>query len=219
MGWYAVITEEMRSLGLSGTDLLVFAVIHGYSQNGEGSYYGSVPYLAKICGTTDRTIQHSLRGLENRGLIERHAAIVDGVMRVSYTAKISPGEKFAPGEKISPNNKDNSVGYINISSTSSINKGAKFQKPTLEEVRDYLAQRRSSVSAEAFYAYYESNGWRVGRNPMKNWKQAIVTWEMRDRENPTPVAPSRQKEGFVTRNKREMEKLLGALPAAEGGSL
>ena len=83
----------------------------------------------------------------------------------------------------------------------------------------YLAQRRSSVSAEAFYAYYESNGWRVGRNPMKNWKQAVITWEVRDREQPTPVAPSRVKEGFVTRNKRNLEQLLEAYPAAEGGNL
>ena len=123
-------------------------------------------------------------------------------------------------DKIAPNNKlYNKVGSINTSS-SPIYKDAKFVKPTLEEVRDYLAQRRSSVSAEAFYAYYESNGWKVGRNPMKNWKQAIITWEVRDRENPTPVAPSRQqKEGFITRNKREMEKLIGALPAVEGGNL
>lgn len=218
MGWFTVITEEMRSLGLSGTDLLVFAVIHGYSQSGEGCYYGSVPFLADICGVSDRTIQRTLRDLEERQLIKRTSAIVGGVIRVTYMSQMSPGDNLTPGDKMTPNNKY-SVGNINITSTVSINKCAKFVKPTIEEVRDYLAQRRSSVSAEAFYAYYESNGWKVGRNPMKNWKQAVITWEVRDREQaPTPAAPSRQKEGFVTRNKRELEKLFGALPAEEGGA-
>lgn len=53
----------------------------------------------------------------------------------------------------------------------------KFQKPTLDEVRQYCQERGSKIDPEAFYAHYESNGWKVGKNPMKNWKMAVVTWE------------------------------------------
>ena len=230
MGWYMVITEEMRALGLKGNDLLVYAVIFGYSQAGEGCYYGSLSHLGEVCGIARRTAIDCLNRLCKDGFIDKHDHISNGVRRVSYAInveKLEGSANSAPGvvqilhgggANSAPNNKIDKVDIINNISPL-INKGAKFQKPTLEEVRSYLAQRRSSVNAEAFYAYYESNGWRVGRNPMKNWKQAVITWEVRDREQPTPAAPSRVKEGFVTRNKRNLEQLLEAYPAAEGGSL
>lgn len=53
----------------------------------------------------------------------------------------------------------------------------RFVKPTLAEVQAYCRERNNNVDPESFVAYYESNGWRVGKNPMKNWKSAIVTWE------------------------------------------
>lgn len=53
----------------------------------------------------------------------------------------------------------------------------RFVKPTLAEVQAYCRERNNNVDPEGFIAYYESNGWRVGKNPMKNWKSAIVTWE------------------------------------------
>ena len=53
----------------------------------------------------------------------------------------------------------------------------KFKKPTLEEVKEYCQERNNSVDAEHFIDYYESNGWKVGKNPMKDFKAAIRTWE------------------------------------------
>lgn len=53
---------------------------------------------------------------------------------------------------------------------------ARFIPPTLEEVKAYIAEKRYTVNAEKFFAFYSSNGWRVGKNPMKSWKQAVVSW-------------------------------------------
>ena len=53
----------------------------------------------------------------------------------------------------------------------------KFKKPTVEEIRLYCQERRNSVDAQRFFDYYESNGWHVGKNPMKDWKASIRTWE------------------------------------------
>lgn len=53
----------------------------------------------------------------------------------------------------------------------------RFVKPTLEEIRAYCQSRQNGVDAERFYDYYESNGWRVGKSPMKDWKAAVRTWE------------------------------------------
>jgi hypothetical protein len=38
----------------------------------------------------------------------------------------------------------------------------------------------SKVDAESFVAFYESKDWMIGKNKMKNWKSAIVTWEKRN---------------------------------------
>lgn len=53
----------------------------------------------------------------------------------------------------------------------------KFKKPTLEELKAYIAENRYTFSAEAFMDYYESNGWKVGRNPMKSWQATCRTWQ------------------------------------------
>jgi len=63
-------------------------------------------------------------------------------------------------------------------------KVSKNLKPTLEEVRQYCAERNRGIDAEKFFNYYESNGWRVGKNTMKNWKAAVHTWE-KNNINPT----------------------------------
>ena len=55
-----------------------------------------------------------------------------------------------------------------------------FIPPTVDEVKEYLDSVGSQVDAESFVAHYESNGWMVGKNKMKSWKAAIVTWEKRD---------------------------------------
>lgn len=56
-----------------------------------------------------------------------------------------------------------------------------FIKPTVDEVRALCKEKGYHFDPEAFIAYYESNGWRVGRNPIKSWQMACVTWERRER--------------------------------------
>ena len=54
----------------------------------------------------------------------------------------------------------------------------RFTPPTIEQVSEYCRARNNQVDAVKFHAYYTSNGWKVGKNPMKNWKAAVVsTWE------------------------------------------
>jgi len=53
----------------------------------------------------------------------------------------------------------------------------RFVAPTVEEVAKYCQERKNGIDAEKFVAYYASIGWLVGRNPMKDWQKAIITWE------------------------------------------
>ena len=63
----------------------------------------------------------------------------------------------------------------------SIDKSKKrFSPPTLEEVKSYCQERSNGVDAEQFIDFYSSKGWMVGKNPMKDWKACVRTWEKRD---------------------------------------
>lgn len=63
----------------------------------------------------------------------------------------------------------------------------RFVKPTIQEVASYAAKLGyTTFNAERFYGYYESNGWKVGRNPMKSWRGAVVNWHQREQEEAKP---------------------------------
>ena len=53
----------------------------------------------------------------------------------------------------------------------------RFNKPTIEDVKAYCQERNKGVDAQKWYDYYSANGWKVGKNPMKDWKAAVRTWE------------------------------------------
>lgn len=55
-------------------------------------------------------------------------------------------------------------------------------RPTLEEIREYVKEKNYTFDSEAFFNFYESNGWKVGKNPMKSWRAACVTWQKRQTE-------------------------------------
>jgi hypothetical protein len=58
--------------------------------------------------------------------------------------------------------------------------GRTFVKPTLVEVQAYCTERGKGVDAQKWFDHYESNGWKVGRNPMRDWKAAVRKWEGND---------------------------------------
>ena len=66
----------------------------------------------------------------------------------------------------------------------------RFAPPTLEEVRAYCEERGNNVDPDRFIDYYTSNGWRVGKNPMKDWKAAVRSWERSD-NSPAPFKEKR----------------------------
>lgn len=58
-----------------------------------------------------------------------------------------------------------------------IQKKQNFQKPTFEEVEAYCKERNNGVDVARWFDYYTANGWKVGKNPMKDWRAAVRTWE------------------------------------------
>lgn len=58
-----------------------------------------------------------------------------------------------------------------------------FVKPTVEEIAAYCKDKNYNVNAQQFFNYYESNGWKIGRNAMKSWQAAVQNWNIRDKAN------------------------------------
>nr|DAO62642.1 MAG TPA: replisome organizer protein [Caudoviricetes sp.] len=88
---------------------------------------------------------------------------------VTQMKQLCNGEKEKEKEK----EKDREID----SSASTTTKRKRFEKPTLSEIKEYCIERNNNVDAQHFYYYYESNGWKVGKNSMKNWQAAVRTWE------------------------------------------
>lgn len=87
--------------------------------------------------------------------------------------------------------KQSNVEYSRVKKQKESPKGEKktasrFSAPTVDEVRAYAQEKGYNVDPEHFVDYYTSNGWRVGRNPMKDWRATVRTWASRDRAQ-TPV--------------------------------
>ena len=71
----------------------------------------------------------------------------------------------------------------------------RFTPPTLEEVTEYCQERRNRVSPQKFLDFYASKGWKVGNQPMKDWKACVRTWEQRDDNvKPLKAVPAAQYE-------------------------
>ena len=75
----------------------------------------------------------------------------------------------------------------------------RFTPPTLEELTAYCKEKGYTFSPQNFISYYESNGWMVGRNKMKDWKSACSTWQSRERKQPQKNAP------FISHNDDGMD--------------
>lgn len=66
-----------------------------------------------------------------------------------------------------------------------------FIIPKIEEIKKYCNERNNKINPLQFYDYYQSNGWMVGRNKMKDWKAAVRTWEQKSKAN-SPPTPYRE---------------------------
>lgn len=76
--------------------------------------------------------------------------------------------------------------YTNEADLEEKPKRKRFIKPTIEEVQAYCQERQNNVNVKRFFEHYNSNGWKVGKSGMKDWKAAVRYWETSD----GPVRPN-----------------------------
>ena len=211
MGWYYVITQEIRE-SFEGKEADVFAVINGFSQEGQGCFYGSLSLLSQFCGIKSKTTtQKILKSLIAKGAIVKGEDLHNGVKFCTY--KVNKNwygiSKIDMGgiSETDTNNIENK--YINNNSLYK-KSSSHFQKPSLDEIRQYCISRGNNVDPEQFFNFYESKGWIIGKSPMKDWRAAVRTWEKREKEiSQRKRSPLTKNESVLEHNLKVMDQMFG----------
>lgn len=107
----------------------------------------------------------------------------------AYLAKYSSNGRRTLDERSPPDSKGREGKGEEGSNPPTPQKGAKkrkrFNPPDVSEVIEYKNARNSQVDPQSFVDFYESKGWLVGHNKMKDWKAAFRNWEQRDKPKTT----------------------------------
>lgn len=176
-------------LGLSGNELIAYALIYGFSQDSETEFKGSAQYVADWCGIARENATKLLKRLVEKGFLNKRDEFINGVKfcRYSCVQNITGCDETSQGGVTKRHGGCDETSHNNYSTYNkeTISKEdisydiskKRFKKPTLEEVEDYIREQGYTVDPAGFYDYYESNGWKVGKNPVKDWKACVRTFQ------------------------------------------
>ncbi|MDW7774577.1 MAG: hypothetical protein SCH71_16975 [Desulfobulbaceae bacterium] len=131
--------------------------------------------LSDRWGWSRGKVQRFLDELEaNKQIIQQKKRITTLITILNYdlyqSANTTDDTTDAQQTDINKNDKNDKEEKKNI-------RGEIFTPPSLEEVRAYCLERNRGIDPEKWYDHYTSNGWKVGKNKMKDWKAAVRTWE------------------------------------------
>lgn len=85
--------------------------------------------------------------------------------------------------KLEPNEKEKE--NVNVKDKEKEIKRKRFTPPTTQEVEEYCLEKGYTVDADRFIDFYESKGWMIGKNQMKDWKAAVRNWNRGQRQGLT----------------------------------
>lgn len=201
--FYTIQGWMVNQLNLQGNELLVYAIIYGFSQDGESEFNGSLKYLSEMTNSNKSTMSRTIEKLIDKGLIIRKKYEINNSICYHYVVDLgglqnATGVANNNGGVAKCNGSYTNNSYSNTISidnnirdniekkdiTKVISKESKrFSKPTIQEIQDYCAERKNGIDAEVFFDFYESKGWKVGTTPMKDWKACIRTWERKENKS------------------------------------
>ena len=160
-----------------------------------GSFVTSIKQLSIELGLTSDEIRTALKHLIKTGEITKQTTNKYTVITVSNYHLYQTAPKQIPNDsqadprqipdesqtiaKLFPTREKGNKGKREEENNTPLKSPRGFVPPTKEEVQSYMESVGSRIDPEEFMAFYESKGWMVGKNKMKSWKSAIVTWEKR----------------------------------------
>ena len=182
--YYAIIPAEVRYADITPNAKLLYAEITALLQM-NGVCFASNKYFSDLYNKNKVTISRWISELSKKGFIKITFTYKDGSKEIAnrYIQICKEGINKDDKEVVAKMLKSNNTS-INNNLTDS-NKKALFKKPTIDDVKNYCNLRNNNIDAEAFYDFYESKDWKIGKNKMKDWKACVRTWERRETKKPT----------------------------------
>lgn len=148
-----------------------------------GQFLAGRNKISAETGISSSKVQRILKCLEIEHQIEQQMTNKFRIITICNWSKYQNTEQLnepqvnskwtASEQQVNTINNNKNIKKDNICVT----KGSGFKKPVLDEIASYCLERQNKVNPQVFLDYYTSNGWRVGKNPMKDWRAAIRTWE------------------------------------------
>lgn len=140
--------------------------------------------MSAICKEGKRSIGSAINELIEFGYIKRNA-LKNGTMFAGYEYFVYESPKCGfvdtqngDTQNVVTQNSTQLSTYKNKTLNNKVNiNGGRFKKPLISEISNYIDERGGLIDPNKFFDYYESNGWKVGRNKMKCWKSAVRNWE------------------------------------------
>ena len=197
--------EIWQNRSLSWNEKILLMEIDSFTAKDRECYISN-EYIAELLGISVSWASKCLSHLLELGLVR--VVKFDGRKRyvestIQFKADLNESSMQDRTKVQHTNNNE----YINNNSL--YKKGSsRFQKPTIEEIRQYCLEKGYNVDAEQFFNFYESKGWVVGKSPMKNWRAAVSTWNKREKEIPRRKRESRKESAFE-HNLKVMDQMFG----------
>lgn len=197
--------EIWQNRSLSWNEKILLMEIDSFTAKDRECYISN-EYIAELLGVSVSWASKCLSHLLELGFVR--VVKFDGRKRyvestIQFKADLNVSS-MQDGTKV-PHTDNNE--YINNNSL--YKKGSsRFQKPTIEEIRQYCLEKGYNVDAEQFFNFYESKGWVVGKSPMKNWRAAVCTWNKREKDIPQRKRESRKESAFE-HNLKVMDQMFG----------
>ena len=201
--YYAILSAEVRyDNNLKANSKLLYAEITALC-NMNAECFATNRYFANLYGKSKGAISGWISELVKNGYIKVHYVYKYGSKEIQYRyiTILKGGIKENHNTLLKKTVKNNTT---NTNNTIDNNKG-RFIKPILSEVEDYCIKRNNNIDAEAFVNFYESKGWMVGSNKMKDWKACVITWEKREKKKPQTMSKIHQ---HLQKNINVKKKLL-----------
>ena len=207
-GYFAIIPASIRyDQELSSNAKLLYGEITALC-NERGFCWATNEYFANLYGVSKKSITRWIASLVDRGYLElafdyenesnkklkRIIKLKDIVVENVHGGQNCP----YPMDKNVPTPMDKNVPENNtsINNTSNTKKEKMYKKekshvdfvvPTLEEVAEYCKERNNNIDPQVFFDYYSKADWVDSKGePVRNWKQRMISWEARDSKAPEP---------------------------------
>lgn len=198
--------EIWQNRSLSWNEKILLMEIDSFTAKDRECYISN-EYIAELLGVSVSWASKCLSHLLELGFVR--VVKFDGRKRyvestIQFKADLNESS-MQDGTKVQYTNNNE---YINNNNSLYKKGSSRFQKPTIEEIRQYCLEKGYNVDAEQFFNFYESKGWLVGKSPMKNWRAAVSTWNKREKEIPQRKRESRKESAFE-HNLKVMDQMFG----------